>query len=70
MAATGYLLTAFLIWALLTALGASGDEELNAPPRRLRRMRKGRTLARRSRPPAVRRGLVAAEFGAASAHTD
>jgi hypothetical protein len=48
VAATGYLLTAFLIWAVLTALGAAGKDNPSTPARRLRRGRATR-LARRPR---------------------
>jgi hypothetical protein len=57
VAATGYLLTAFLIWAVLTALGAADKDSPSAPVRRPRRARVSRA-PRRVRARASGRELV------------
>ena len=59
MAATGYLLTAFLIWAVLTALGAVQDEQPSAPTRP-RRGRASRVPSRRLRARQLERPLAGA----------
>lgn len=72
MAATGYLLTALLIWAVVVALGMTGEEAKLEPPRgprnRLKRygIRPGLRRMRGSKASV----LVPAAFLAATAHGD
>ena len=65
MAATGYLLTAFLIWALAVALGMSRDDtrpELTPRTQRERRKRFGMRPALRRMRPSQPPDLVPASF--------